>query len=501
MKPRVVILRWPYIIKKSKCFGGFGWQQAQCVEMEEKIIDFISVLRRNGVRVSISEDLDALAAAQWVSLADRESFKNALRSSLIKSAPDIPTFNDLFDIYFSGLGEVLKRGMESVSEGLFPADQDMLEAIKGLIELLERGGFEAPELLRALLSADRGLIERLMRDAAQRAGSGAIQNTLQEGFFTRSLLNALGWGEVERSLEDLMSRLDGLGTPADQVEKIRRFLQRIAELFPQMARDFIRLEREKNNYKHLEKFREQNLSERSFAYLTEDEISSMQDVVQRLAERLKTRVTVRRKRAKHGRLDPKATLRKNLASGGVPFHLVLSKRKKTRPEIMALCDISDSVRNASRFMLQFVYTIQELFSKVRSFVFVADLGEITGLFEELDITEAIEKAWTGGPINAYTHSDYGFAFHIFREHFMPSVTNRTTVIIIGDGRNNYNDPKEWVLEELRKKARKIIWLNPEAPTSWGFGDSEMSRYMRYCDIVEECRNLKQLTAVIDRIVL
>lgn len=469
--------------------------------MEDKIIDFIGVLRRNGVRVSISEDLDALAAAQWVSLADRDSFKTALRSSLVKSAPDIPVFNDLFDIYFSGLGEVLKQGMESAADGLFPTDQDLLDALKDFIESLERSGMELSELLRALLSADRGLLERLMRDAARRAGSNAIQNTLQEGFFTRNLLNALGWGDVERTLEDLLNRLDDLGMPADQVEKIRRFLQRIAELFPQMARDFIRLEREKNNYKHLERFREQNLSERSFAYLSEAEIRSMQDVVQKLAERLKTRVTIRRKRAKHGRLDPKATLRKNLSYGGVPFHLVLAKRKKTRPEIMVLCDISDSVKNASRFMLQFVYTIQDLFSKVRSFVFVADLGEITSLFKELDLNEAIEKAWSGGPINAYTHSDYGFAFYIFREHFLPSVTGRTTVIIIGDGRNNYNDPKDWVLKELKQKAKKIIWLNPEAPTSWGFGDSEMDHYIRYCDLVEECRNLKQLTAVIDRIVL
>jgi len=148
-----------------------------------------------------------------------------------------------------------------------------------------------------------------------------------------------------------------------------------------------------------------------------------------------------------------------------------------------------------------VYTIQDLFSKVRSFVFVADLGEITQMFKEFDISEAIEKAWIGGPINAFTHSDYGFALHLFREHYMPSVTGRTTVIIIGDGRNNYNDPRDWVLKELKKKAKRIIWLNPEAPTSWGFGDSEMDRYVRHCDMVEECRNLKQLTAVIDRIVL
>jgi uncharacterized protein with von Willebrand factor type A (vWA) domain len=410
-------------------------------------------------------------------------------------------FDELFDIYFSGLGEVIKNGLANVSEGIFPSDEEMREILNKLMEALESAGISISELLRALLQGDRGKLEQLLREAGERIGAGTIQNMLQEGFFTRNLLMALGWGEVERQIEDILNRLEGLGLPSEQAEQIRDFLRRMAENFPRMAREFIRLEREKNNYKHLERFRERTLAERNFAYLSDAEIKSMQEVVKKLAEKLKTRVSIRRKRAKHGRLDAKATLRKSMSYGGVPFELVLHRRKKTKPELMLLCDISDSVKNASIFMLQFVYTIQELFSKVRSFVFVADLGEITDMFKEMEINEAIEKAWSGGPINAYTHSDYGFAFQIFRENYMPSVTGRTTVIIIGDGRNNYNDPKEWILKELKQKAKKIIWLNPESPVSWGFGDSEMDKYMRYCDMVEECRNLKQLTAIVDKIIL
>lgn len=469
--------------------------------MEKKIIEFIGVLRRNGVRVSLSEDLDALEAAQWVALGERTAFKAALRSSLVKASTDIPTFNDLFDIYFSGLGEVLREGLQAATQGLFPTDQQLLDALQQLMEYLQEQGIDLSDLTEALLNADQGRLEQLMREAAGRTGSANIENTLQEGFYTRNLLNALGWSEVQRQLEDLLEKIDGAGIPAEIAEQIREFLNRIGDLLPQMARDFIRMEREKNKYKHLEQFREESLAERNFHYLSEEEIRSMQDMIKKLAERLKTRVTVRRKRAKHGRLNPQATLRKNLKYGGVPFHLVLDKRKKTRPQIMVLCDISDSVRNASRFMLQFVYTIQDLFQKVRSFVFVAQLGEVTDLFRELEINEAIEKAYLGGSINPYTHSDYGYALNIFYEKFMPSVTGKTTVIIIGDGRNNYNDPKDWVLRELERKAKRIIWLNPEAPTSWGFGDSEMDKYIRYCEITEECRNLRQLTAVVDRLVI
>lgn len=469
--------------------------------MERKIIEFINVLRKNGIRVSLSEDLDALEVLRFIPLEERETFKSALRATLVKSAQDMEAFDELFDIYFSGLGEVIKNGLDNVSQDIFLSDEEMREILNKLIETLETAGISISELLRALLQGDRGKLEQLLREAGERIGAGTIQNMLQEGFFTRNLLMALGWGEVERQIEDILNRLEGLGLPSEQAERIRDFLRRMAENFPRMAREFIRLEREKNNYKHLERFRERTLAERNFAYLSDVEIKSMQEVVKKLAERLKTRVSIRRKRAKHGRLDAKATLRKSMSYGGVPFELVLHRRKKTKPELMLLCDISDSVKNASIFMLQFVYTIQELFSKVRSFVFVADLGEITDMFKEMEINEAIEKAWSGGPINAYTHSDYGFAFQIFRENYMPSVTGRTTVIIIGDGRNNYNDPKEWILKELKQKAKKIIWLNPESPVSWGFGDSEMDRYMRYCDMVEECRNLKQLTAIVDKIIL
>ena len=167
---------------------------------------------------------------------------------------------------------------------------------------------------------------------------------------------------------------------------------------------------------------------------------------------------------------------------------------------MVLCDVSDSVRNVSRFMLQFVYSLQDLYSKVRSFIFVADVGEITRLFEERDIHEAIETALHGDVINVYAHSDFGRAFKAFHRDFLGAVNKRTTVIVLGDGRNNYNLPHEWVLRDVQQRAKQVIWLNPENRMTWGFGDSEMDRYAPYCTLVEECRNLNQLYRVIDRLV-
>jgi uncharacterized protein with von Willebrand factor type A (vWA) domain len=147
-----------------------------------------------------------------------------------------------------------------------------------------------------------------------------------------------------------------------------------------------------------------------------------------------------------------------------------------------------------------VYSLQDLYSRVRSFIFVSEIGEITQLFEEQEINEAIEQSLTGGIINVYAHSDFGRAFRSFHRDHIAAVNNKTTVIVLGDARNNYNLPHEWVLKEIRQRAKQLIWLNPENRLTWGFGDSEMDRYLPHCDLVEECRNLNQLYRVIDRLV-
>ena len=182
--------------------------------------------------------------------------------------------------------------------------------------------------------------------------------------------------------------------------------------------------------------------------------------------------------------------------------MIFKQRKKERPKLVILCDVSSSVANVSRFMLQFMYSLQEAFTKMRSYVFVAELGDVTPLFKEKDVSGAIEKALDGGDlINVYTRSNFGFAFHEFWKNYLSSIDNKTTVLVLGDARNNYNDPKAWCLRDVHNKAKNVVWLNPESPSAWGFGDSVMDRYMPHCDVVEECRNLRQLSRVVDSIIL
>jgi uncharacterized protein with von Willebrand factor type A (vWA) domain len=247
------------------------------------------------------------------------------------------------------------------------------------------------------------------------------------------------------------------------------------------VKNFVERELQTQNHDYMEKFRKEMLQEKSFYHLTEDEIARMREVVNRLAQRIKNVLSVRKKRIKRGKLDLHQTLRRNMARGGIPFEVIYKHRRKDRPKLVILCDVSSSVANVSRFMLQFMYGLQEAFTKIRCFVFVSELGDVTPIFHDSD--------------------NFGYAFHHFWKNHLSAIDNRTTVLILGDARNNYNDPKAWCLRDIHNKAKNVVWLNPESPSAWGFGDSVMDRYTPYCDIVEECRNLRQLSKVVDQIVL
>ncbi len=467
--------------------------------MEQKILRFVELLRENGVRVSLAENLDSLVAVARVGLSNPGDFREALRATLIKRHIDESTFDALFQLYFLGIGHELTEQLRATESALGMSDRDLQHLLDRLAQSLEELGIPLSELARQLLTADHGRLEQMLRQAAREIGLEAIERPFQEGRYAHMLAQTLGLSGLAAELEELKKRL-AAALPADEWQKVQRFIDLRLQDLTRTIKRFVRQELEKKEPSLRESERLDRLGEKSFYYLTEEEIRQMKQAVTKLAERLKNIVAVKRKRGKRGRFDIKDTLRKNLQYGGVPFRIEFDRRVKDKPQIMVLCDVSDSVRNVSRFMLQFVYTLQDLYSRVRSFVFVSDLGEVTRLFEEQDIHTAIEQALSGQVVNVFAHSDFGRAFRIFHRDFLPAVNKKTTVIILGDARNNYNLPHEWTLKDIRQRAKQLIWLNPENRLTWGFGDSEMDRYLVYCDVVEECRNLNQLYRVIDRIV-
>ena len=466
--------------------------------MDDKIVAFCALLRQNGLRVSVSETMDALRALGLVGLEDRATVRAALRATAVKRAVDVEAFDRLFDLFFSGMSQAIEEINAATQNALELDPAAFQKMLEDLEKFLEEQGIELSPLAQALLRADKGRLEQLLREAAQRGQLGDIQHGFQEGKFTHAMAQALGLGALTGEMEGLKGSLGGLDPETGK--RFGAFLDRRLQDLADMLKAAVRQELDRQDVDRRDRQGMQALAEKSFFYLTEDEMRRMHEAVQKLARRLKNVVTIRRKRARRGRFDSSRTLRANLQFGGVPFRMFFDRKRKDKPQVIVLCDVSDSVRNVSRFMLQFVYALQDLYSKVRSFIFVADVGEVTKLFTDHDANTALDTALTGNVINVYAHSDFGRAFRSFHRDHLAAVNNRTTVIVLGDARNNYNLPHEWALKDVQQRAKQVIWLNPENRMTWGFGDSEMDRYAPYCTVVEECRNLNQLYRVVDRLV-
>ncbi len=473
--------------------------------MQKKILEFTNILRKSGIRVSTSEAIDAFAALDELSLDDREVFRDALRSTMVKRGEEVPTFDELFELFWSGVHDNLRETFGDAIQGMLALGmdlEDLLRQIAGMLQNMQGDAGQLSELARAMLTADLDLLEQLIRGAAEQAGLDRIENFLQVGFFSRRTLEQMDLDGAGEELRDLAAMLEEAGMSPAEVAALRGLIDRLMEAARKSVRNFTERELQQQNHDYMEKFRRETLLEKSFYHLTEDEIRKMREVVERLAQRIKNVLSIRRRRLKRGKLDLHQTLRRNMSHGGMPFELVFKQRKKNRPKLVILCDVSSSVANVSRFMLQFVYSLQEAFTRIRSYVFVAELGEVTHVFQESDINKGIEEALEGGgAINVYTRSNFGFAFHHFWQNHLAAIDNKTTVLILGDARNNYNDPRGWCLRDIHKKAKNVVWLNPESPSAWGFGDSEMDKYLPYTDVDEECRNLRQLSSVVDRLLL
>jgi len=468
--------------------------------MERRILEFAGVLRNNGIRVSTAETLEGLQAAGLLGLTDRGGFKNALRATMVKRTADIESFNRLFDVYFSGLGNLIKELGGPASGGQM-TDAEFQEFLDQLAELMQDMDPEMSELARALVMQDAGALEQIMREMMESGSVPAVDSPTQMPGAIRAMMERLGAAGLAEEMDRLRDAAREAGADDDAVARLEEYLEQRMRDLADMLKGAVKIENDQREKPEERKQERDKLLDKSFYYLSPSEIRRMREAVSALARKLKNMMSVRRKRMKRGRLDVKGTLRSSMEFGGVPFRVRYENKRKERPQVIILCDISDSVRNVSRFMLQFVHSLQDLYSRVRSYVFVADIAEVTRLFKDNDIQTGITEAINGNVVNVYAHSDFGRAFRDFHRDHLEAVDSRTTVIILGDARNNYNAPNDWVLRDIQQRAKQVIWLNPENRSTWGFGDSEMSKYAPHCDMVEECRNLRQLYAVVDQIIL
>ncbi|HTK92169.1 MAG TPA: VWA domain-containing protein [Verrucomicrobiae bacterium] len=461
--------------------------------MERRILEFISDLRRAELRISTSEALDALSAATEIGVETRETFKSALAATLVKEARDLPTFDRIFDLYFLDL-QALGAGLKKALGPEDPKMRDMLD------KLMAEDGLNLDEMTELMLQGEGAEMEMAIRGQGQGAGLERLMYFLQIGYFSRRIYDKFDWEVIERDLSRIMQMLEAQGLDPGQLARIRNYLDLRLEAFRRMIRQHVERELERRAFREGEKLTREVLTDKPLFALSPDEVAQMKAVVARLARKIKDALALRQRQEEKGRLDSRRTIRQSLQYGGVPMEVRYRRRHREKPKLVTLCDVSDSVRNASRFMLQLVWSLQECFSRVRSYVFVSEIAEVTQAFNTYPVDRAIEWALKGSPVDYHCRSDFGYAFNRFVRTELDTLDRKTTVLVLGDARNNYNDPQAWAIRLIRERVKGIIWLNPEGQWGWGIGDSVMPLYTPSCDIVKECRTVAQLVQVVDQLV-
>lgn len=329
------------------------------------------------------------------------------------------------------------------------------------------------------------------------AGASRMQSSMQVGLVSLRVLEELGLARMQRDLPAARAAL-----AAELGDEGERAADRLAARLEALAREVrarVREGFERRNPDRLRQNRAERLEREVLAALSKDEVAQVTAEVQRLGRTLRDRLERQRRRARRGRLDARATVRTSLRSGGVPFRVLMRRRRRERPKLVVLCDVSDSVRAAARFLLVLVYAMQEAFAKTRSFVFVRDLGESTALFDALPAEEAVRRAFTGEVVSVAANSDYGRVLGQLTGRWLEAIDRRTTVVVLGDARSNYLDPNLEALALVARRAARVVWLNPEPRASWGFGDSEMLRYLRWCALAAPVRSLSELREAVERL--
>ncbi len=463
--------------------------------MEDRITRFIAALRAMGVRVSVAESLDAWRAIEYLGIKDQKIFRRSLQSTLIKDIESMPVFDNLFPQYFGSITPPLIDPRADLT----PEQQAMLHQM--IQDLYEEISQNLQHLLDWLLNGQSPTQEEL-EDWAEQAGLSDIYplSPYAAQRAARRMQNLLNWEMLQEILDQLWEMLAEQGMDPEAIEQLKQQVAENQTHLQEQLGDFAGQKIREQQVEETQRHRSSSeLMDRPFSSLSSSEMNLLREQVQRLSARLRTRAALRQKRGKQGKLDPKSTLRANLRYSGVPFELHY-KHRRLKPKLVAILDVSTSMRPVAEFFLRMLHELQDQVQKTRSFAFIDHLEDVTPDLSSLPIDQAVVVVLTKLPSGHY-NTNLGYSLRQLEEKHLDAIDSRTTVIVLGDGRNNYNDPALDTFSRIRRRARRLIWMNPEYPAQWGTGDSDMLAYQTFCSEVYQVRNLMQLTHAIDRILV
>jgi uncharacterized protein with von Willebrand factor type A (vWA) domain len=454
--------------------------------MEDRIVRFIAALRAGGVRVSLAESADAFRAIEHLGIQAREEFRLSLRATLVKDATSLPVFEELFPLFFDtadqqpAMMDATEEMSEEEAQMLAQAMRMMSEQLRKLMEKLLRGEPLSQEELNQL---------------GQMAGLNRTDDLRYKDWMVKRMMRALKFEDVRDALRELMELMGQMGMSKERLEQMRQLIRMNQQALQDQVEQFAGQRIAENMSEQRPDENIDELMDRPFGALSDREMDQLRREVTKLANRLRSRIALRQKRAKSGQLDAKATLRANLKHGGVPMELK-HRDHRLKPKLVVICDISTSMRHCSELMLSLVYALQDLVTKTHAFAFIDHLEYISPDFVGQQAKDAINQVLVRMPPGHYS-TDLGYSLQNFMQDHLDAIDGRTTFILVGDGRNNYHDPQLALFQQMARRSRRTIWLNPEPPMLWGSGDSDMLKYAPLCDNVVVAATLGELTEAVD----
>jgi uncharacterized protein len=454
------------------------------------LVGFVEALRAQGISVGPSETVDAGRVVTTLGLSNREVLREGLACAVLRRPDHRDTYDAMFDLWFpAALGSRTVELTDEEGGNEPPTDIEALRAmLVGLLENDDPSGVR-DERLESLVAR---IVEAYGRYTSSRGPS----------YSSYQALKAMALDQLEgRLLAGLLAPYGQEPTPTQEQIAKSIATQRISQLRKMVEAETKRRTAEQLGREHVTMYGIPQLSENvEFLRASAEQLRQMRRVVAPLARRLATRLAARRRRSRAGEIDLRKTLRNSMNTGGVPIDVVLRTPRPARPELVVLCDVSGSVAGFSHFTLLLVHALRQQFSRVRVFAFVDTTDEVTHLFgPEADLALAVQRITReAGVFTRDGHSDYGNAFTSFTEKYPEVLSPHSSLLLLGDGRNNYRNPAVEVLARMVNESRHAHWLNPEPRHLWGSGDSAVPRYQ---DVItmHECRSANQLAAVIDQL--
>lgn len=414
--------------------------------MERIIAGFVSALRESGIRVSPGESLDAVQALGLCGMTGRKSSRQLLRLTLVKNVNDIPVFNEVFNRYFSRYK-------------FFDPETNVPELMEAALVDME-GEFNYLNQRRDDDHDEQGPLLKLDSDINP--------EDLQE---LKSLT------EIDPDDSDgneIVVQMKGYRGKSKAPRPTRRYTQ-----------NPLTIELNKSN------------SAPTGITFTHEEQIAMQDVVSRMLMRLRKDMKRMKNNQNRGKLHVIKTIQKNYRHDMVPFQVALRRKRREKPRLVVLCDVSFSVSHASRFMLLLLHTLHNQMLDVRSFIFNREVAEITEMLANMPVNDLMETIDKGDIVDLDANSSFGQVFLAFKKRYLENLRGRPAFIILGDARNNYDEANDWVLDEIREKTRYMLWLTPEERDTWKRGDCLMDIYGSYCDKVEVVKTVEDLSLVVE----